>query len=75
MRGCDRMVIGEEGLPHGVVSDGWVSGRRATASNPGSSERPVPPIMAICTGPLQVSLQHHGSGLVRMYAFERFREV
>ena len=46
----ERMVMGEEGAPHGVVvvevgreARGWKGGE-------GRVERPVPPIMAMGTG-------------------------
>ena len=39
------MVIGDEGLPHGVETD-----REATWMKPGSSRRPVPPMTAMRTG-------------------------
>lgn len=49
--GCERMVMGDEGEPHGVQSVGCVSGRLATGSKCGRWERPVPPMMAMRTGP------------------------
>lgn len=54
VRGWERIVIGEEGLPHGVQRAGCVSGNCATCVKPGRWERPVPPIMAIWRGPVDV---------------------
>lgn len=54
-----RMVIGEEGLPHGVEMD-----KEATWVKPGSSRRPVPPMTAIRTGstPIKSGRQPLGPG-------------
>jgi hypothetical protein len=43
--GCCRMLMGEEGLPHGVSTS-----RVAASSKPGSEEMPVPPMTAMWTG-------------------------
>lgn len=40
-----RIVIGDDGLPHGVVMS-----RDATCLKSGSSRRPVPPMIAMRTG-------------------------
>ena len=50
-RGWERIVIGLEGGPHGVVREGCVSGSWAMGVKWGSEVRPVPPIIAIWTGP------------------------
>lgn len=42
---CSAMVMGEEGVPQGVVM--W---RAATGVKPGRVSRPVPPITAMWTG-------------------------
>ena len=44
--GCSRMVIGEDGFPHGV---GIL--REAARVKEGRVDRPVPPMTAIRTGP------------------------
>ena len=44
--GCERRVMGLEGRPQGVR--GW---RRAMGVKEGRWERPVPPMMAMWTGP------------------------
>lgn len=43
----ERIVMGDEGVPHGVQSVECVSGRQATGLKPVRWERPVPPIMAM----------------------------
>ncbi len=43
----ERIVMGDEGVPHGVQSVGCVSGRQATGLKPVRWERPVPPNMAM----------------------------
>ena len=45
--GYERMVMGDEGVPHGVQSVGCVSGRQATGPKWVRWEMPVPPIMAM----------------------------
>jgi len=40
--GCCRMLIGDEGLPHGVSTSSV-----AARVKPGSEEMPVPPITAM----------------------------
>ena len=45
------MVIGDDGEPHGVWSDGCESGSSATGVKYGRDESPVPPTIATCTGP------------------------
>ena len=47
----DRIVMGLDGAPHGVWSDGCVNGSSAIGTNDGRLSRPVPPMMAMLTGP------------------------
>lgn len=49
--GWERIVMGEEGEPHGVLRAGCERGRWATWVKPGRWERPVPPMMAMWRGP------------------------
>ena len=44
-------MIGLDGAPHGVWSDGCANGSCAIGSNDGRLSRPVPPMMAMLTGP------------------------
>ena len=46
----ERMVIGEEGAPHGVVVTEVGRTARGWKGGEGRAERPVPPIMAMGTG-------------------------
>ena len=51
VRGWERMEMGLEGGPQGVVRAGWVRGRWAIGVKCGRVVRPVPPIMAMGRGP------------------------
>lgn len=45
--GCWRTLMGDEGFPHGVSMSSV-----AACVKPGNDEIPVPPMTAICTGPV-----------------------
>lgn len=56
----ERMVIGEEGAPHGVVVTEMGRTARGWKGGEGRVERPVPPIMAMGTGSAGVLVPGRG---------------